>query len=152
MGQLLYDLKYGTRTNEQKQQIANDLADTAAQFVQHTWRLAIDAIVPVPPSNIRAVQPVALVAEVLAGRLGIPLCKNCVAKSKQTPQLKDVKDYAKRKDVLKGAFTADPGLCAGKTLLLIDDLHGSGATVGHIVEVLQAAGVKAVHLLTLTTK
>lgn len=152
VGQLLYDLKYGGKTNEQKQLIATDLADTAAKFVQQTWCLAVDAIVPVPPSNTRAVQPVSLLAEALAGRLGIPVCANCIAKVKQTPQLKDIRDYDKRREVLKDAFTADPELCAGKTLLLFDDLHGSGATVSHIVEVLKTAGAEAVYLLTLTTK
>ena len=108
VGQLLYDLKYGGKTSEPKQQIANDLAETAAHFVLHTWRLAIDAIVPVPPSNARAVQPVAVVADALAGRLGVPVCAKCVAKVKQTPQLKDLKDYDKRKEALKDAFTVVP--------------------------------------------
>ena len=43
-----------------------------------------------------------------------------------------------------------PELTAGKKLLLFDDLHGSGATVGHIVEVLKSPGrAKAIYLLTL---
>jgi len=37
VGQMLYDLKYGGKTTEQKQQLANDLADTAAQFVRDAW-------------------------------------------------------------------------------------------------------------------
>lgn len=152
VGQMLYDLKYGRKTAEQKQQLANDLADTAVQFVQDTWRVQIDAIVPVPPSNRRLVQPVVLVAQAIAERLGIPVCGNCLAKVKRTPQLKDIKDYDKRREVLKDAFKADPELCAGKNLLLFDDLHGSGATVRHIVEVLKASGTKAAYLLTLTTK
>ena len=46
-----------------------------------------------------------------------------------------------------------PEQTSGKTLLLFDDLFGSGATVSHIVEVLKnQGGVKAVYLLTLTTK
>jgi predicted amidophosphoribosyltransferase len=56
-------------------------------------------------------------------------------------------------EALKDAFTASPEQAAGKTLLLFDDLYGSGATVGHIVEVLKnQGGAKAVYLLTLTTK
>lgn len=152
VGQMLYELKYGGKTAEQLQQLANDLADTAANFVQHTWRLRIDAIVPVPPSNRRPVQPVMLVAQAIAERLGVPVCADCIAKVKQTRQLKDIKDYDERKKVLQDAFKADPELCGGKSILLFDDLHGSGATVGHIVEVLKAAGAKTVYLLTLTTK
>ena len=51
------------------------------------------------------------------------------------------------------AFNVAVELTKGKSLLLFDDLHGSGATVGHIVEVLKdPGGAKAVYLLTLTTK
>jgi len=154
VGQLLYELKYGrTQTAAQKQEIAEQLADTAAHFVQNTWRLAIDAIVPVPPSNARTIQPVDVVAQALAARLGVPVCTGCLSKVKQTPQLKDITDYDKRAEALKDAFTVAPELTAGKNLLLFDDLHGSGATVGHIVEVLKNPGrAKAVYLLTLTTK
>ena len=92
-------------------------------------------------------------AEAFAARLGVPVCASCLSKVKQTPQLKDITDYDKRKEALNGAFTVAPELTAGKTLLLFDDLHGSGATVGHIVEVLKnPGGAKAVYLLTLTTK
>jgi competence protein ComFC len=154
VGQLLYELKYGrTQTAAQKQEIAEQLADTAAHFVQNAWRLAIDAIVPVPPSNARTLQPVFVVAEALAARLGVAVCTSCLTKVKQTPQLKDITDYDKRAEALKDAFTVTPELTAGKALLLFDDLHGSGATVGHIVEVLKNPGrAKAVYLLTLTTK
>lgn len=154
VGELLYQLKYGrTQTAAQKQEIAEQLADTAAHFVQHVWRLKIDAIVPVPPSNIRPIQPVDVVAQALGARVGVSVCKDCLAKVKQTPQLKDITDYDKRAEALKDAFTVVPELTAGKNLLLFDDLHGSGATVGHIVEVLKSQGqAQAVYLLTLTTK
>ena len=76
-------------------------------------------------------------AQALAARLGVPVCTGCLSKVKQTPQLKDITDYDKRAEALKDAFTVAPELTAGKTLLLFDDLHGSGATVGHIVEVLK---------------
>jgi competence protein ComFC len=154
LGQLLYELKYGrTQTAAQKQEIADQLADTAAHFVQDVWRLSIDAIVPVPPSNARALQPVIVVAEGLAARLGVPLCTGCLTKVKHTPQLKDITDYDKRAEVLKDAFSVDPNLTAGGNLLLFDDLYGSGATVGHIVDVLKNRGrATAVYLLTLTTK
>lgn len=152
VGQLVYELKYGSYTETDKQAKADDLADTAAHFLRRQWQLTPDAIVPVPPSNNRSVQPVTLVVNGLAARLRVPLCNGCLAKVKHTPQLKDIQDYDKRREVLKDAFEADPEQCAGKKLLLFDDVHGSGATTGHIVEVLQAAGAKAVYLLTLTTK
>ena len=49
--------------------------------------------------------------------------------------------------------TVDPKLTAGKRLVMFDELHGSGATVAHIVEILKKTGLaKAVYVLTLTTK
>ncbi|MEQ1884708.1 MAG: ComF family protein [Bryobacteraceae bacterium] len=146
----MYELKYIKSADKQAK--ADDLADTAADFVQRVWNLKPDAIVPVPPSNNRAMQPVALVVNGLSARLGVPVCNDCLAKIKQTPQLKDIKDYDRRREVLRDAFQAKPEHCKGRNLLLFDDLHGSGATTGHIVDVLKAAGAKAVHLLTLTTK
>jgi predicted amidophosphoribosyltransferase len=113
----------------------------------------MDAIVPVPPSNARKIQPVDVVAQALAAKLNVPVCSECLTKVKQTPQLKDINEYNKRAEALTDAFTAAPEHTAGKRLLLFDDLYGSGATVGHIVEVLRNQGqAKAVYLLTLTTK
>jgi predicted amidophosphoribosyltransferase len=154
VGELLYQLKYGrAQTKVEKLAIADQLAETAENFIRNTWRAPIDAILPVPPSNVRAIQPVLVVAEALAARLGVPVCTGCLTKVKQTPQMKDITDYDKRKEVLAGAFTVDPALTTGKNLLIFDDLHGSGATVSRIVELLKDPGrAKAVYLLTLTTK
>jgi competence protein ComFC len=148
VGELLYQLKY-----RNDQTAVDPLAETAAGFLQNIWRVKIDAIVPVPPSNARKLQPVDAVANAIAARLHIPVCVRCLAKVRQTPQLKDMNEYDKRAEALKDAFKVAPELTIGKDLLLFDDLFGSGATVGHIVEVLKQQGqAKAVYLLTLTTK
>jgi competence protein ComFC len=146
IGELLYQLKYrGDHSGVEA------LAEAAAGFLARLW--SIDKIIPVPPSNARRSQPVIVVAEALAVRLGVPVCAGCLKKVKRTPQLKDITDYDKRREVLGGAFTVAPQLTMGKNLSLFDDLHGSGATVTHIVEVLRNPGLaKAIFLLTLTTK
>lgn len=146
IGELLYQLKYRS-----DQSGVGPLAEAAAKFLAQLW--TVDAIVPVPPSHARKTQPVVAVADVIATKLGVPICVGCLTKVNQTPQLKDITEYDKRKEVLSGAFAADPNLTAGKRLLLFDDLCGSGATVGQIAEVLKKDGqAKAVYLLTLTTK
>ncbi|MGH9662924.1 MAG: ComF family protein, partial [Bryobacteraceae bacterium] len=69
------------------------------------------------------------------------------------PQLKDIVEYDKRMEALKGAFAISSEQTKGKNLLLFDDLHGSGATVRAVAELLKREGqAKAVYLLTLTTK
>jgi competence protein ComFC len=147
VGELLYQLKY---RNDQK--TVPHLVDAVDTFWE-TWRPAIDAIVPVPPSVARKDQPVMLIAAALSDRLKIPLCTSCLAKVKQTPQLKDIVEYDKRTEALKDAFVVASGQTKDKTLLLFDDLFGSGATVRAIVGSLKNEGqAKAVYLLTLTTK
>jgi competence protein ComFC len=147
VGELLYQLKY-----RRDQTAVDQLAEAAEAFLK-TWQPPIEAIVPVPPSVARKDQPVIAVATALAKRLKIPLCTSCLAKVKQTPQLKDLVEYDKRREALKDAFTVAQDQTKGKTLLLFDDLYGSGATVSHIVEVLKnQGGAKAVYLLTLTRK
>jgi len=147
VGELLYQLKY-----RRDQTAVDQLAEAAEAFLK-TWRPPIEAIVPVPPSVARKDQPVIAVANALAKRLQIPLCTSCLAKVKKTPQLKDLVEYDKRREALKDAFTVAQDQTKGKTLLLFDDLYGSGATVSHIVDVLKnQGGAKAVYLLTLTKK
>jgi len=148
VGELLYKLKYRL-----DQSAVVPLAEAAASFVQNSWRVQIDAIVPAPPSNIRRVQPVYVVADSLAARLRIPVCTGCLIKVKRTRQLKDITEYDKRVELLSGAFQVVPDKTRGRRLLLFDDLYGSGATVGRIAEVLKKdGGAAAVYLLTLTTK
>jgi competence protein ComFC len=147
VGELLYQLKYRS-----DQTAVDQLAEAAADFLK-TWKPPVEGIVPVPPSLTRRNQPVIAVATALAERAGIPLLAECLSKVKQTPQLKDIFEYDKRTEALKDAFSVAAEQTTGKTLLLFDDLFGSGATVSHIVEVLKNhGGATAVYLLTLTTK
>ncbi len=147
VGELLYQLKY-----RHDQTVVDQLAEAAGRFLKK-WAPPIDAIVPVPPSVSRKPQPVLSVATAIGERLHIPLCTDCIVKVKQTPQLKDITEYDKRMEALKDAFTVSPENTTGKSLLLFDDLYGSGATVRYIVDALKDLGhAKAVYLLTLTTK
>jgi len=148
IGELLYQLKYrGDQTT------VVPLVDAIEGFWKMWPHPAVDAIVPVPPSNVRANQPVTLIANALSERLKVPVCKECISKVKRTPQLKDLVEYDKRVEALGGAFSVSPEHTKGKSFLLFDDLYGSGATVSAITELLKGpGGAKAVYLLTLTSK
>ena len=146
VGDLLYRLKY-----KNDPEALAPLIEAIMAFWKN-WTPPVDAIVPVPPSNVaRKSQPVIAVASGLAEHLRIPLCTTCLAKTKRTPELKDVFEYDKRMDALNDAFTVQPVRTSGKNLLLFDDLYRSGATVSAITELLKSQGkAKAVYLLTLT--
>ena len=147
VGELLYQLKY-----RQDKKAIDHLAEAAATFCEKRWRLKVDAIIPVPPTQARRLQPVQAVAKALAALLQVPLCTG-LKKVKKTSQLKDLTDYHERAEALQDAFEIDPSETKGKRLLLFDDLYGSGATVRTIAEALtKQGGAKSVHLLTLTKK
>jgi len=147
LGELLYRLKY-----KLDQTTIDPIVETVAAFLG-AHHSPIDAIVPVPPSNVRTKQPVTLIANALSRRLAIPVCTTCVSKIRRTPPLKDITEYHKRVEALRGAFRVSREDTHGKSLLLFDDLYGSGATVSGIAEILKReGGAKAVYLLTLTRK
>jgi len=47
------------------------------------------------------------VAREISRRTGVPLCLDCIKKSKNTGQLNDVFDRAKRDEILAGAFVVN---------------------------------------------
>jgi len=146
LGDLLYRLK-----NNGDQTVVPEIIETVAAFFER-WGINVDAIVPVPPSNMRRKhQPVIAMAHRLSETIGVPVCEGCVTKVKNTAQLKDVFDFAKRTEILSGAFAVDVAKTKGKRLLLFDDLFRSGATVSAITQLLMTTGAAgAVYLLTLT--
>ena len=73
------------------------------------------------------------------------------ARAQPESSAEDVFDFAKRTEILDGAFAVDVAKTTGKRLLLLDDLYRSGATVSAITRLLLATGAAgAVYLLTLT--
>ena len=146
IGDLLYRLKY-----RRDQTVLAPIVEAIAGFLGRS-RSSIDAMVAVPPSNVRKNQPVMLIVTALSERLKIPVCTECLSKIKKTPQLKDITEYHERVEALEGAFSVSADHTRGRRLLLFDDLYGSGATVSAITGALKEGGARAVFLLTLTTK
>ena len=145
LGDLVYRLK-----NRGDCSVIEPIVETVVAFLK-TWRLGVDAIVPVPPSNTsRKSQPVIELATAISERTGIPLCTSCVSKVKSTAQLKDVFERAKRGEILADAFSVNRDQTKGKGLLVFDDLYRSGATAGAITKLLAGEGAASVYLLTLT--
>jgi predicted amidophosphoribosyltransferase len=84
LGDLCYRLKY-----RGDQSVLDDIAGTVGRFLSK-WSPSVEALVPVPPSNIaRKRQPVLEIAKTVCASAGIALCDTCIAKTKGTPQLKN---------------------------------------------------------------
>ena len=144
VGELLYKLKNRRDTST--------VAEIVAAAVSHlkTWNPPIEMIVPVPPSSRRALQPVMLLAKGISDQLPIPLVE-CVTKSRDTPQLKNIFDLDERLKALDGVHTVDARATQGRNVLLFDDLYRSGATMNAITTLLYDQGKAAdVFALTIT--
>lgn len=146
IGELLYRLKY-----KSDQSACTSLIETSAQFIA-SRRLALDYILPVPPSKPRVFQPVLEIAKEVGKYLGVAYRDDFVRKMKETPELKNVYDFNQRLKLLENAYTIQqPSLLNGKTVLLFDDLYRSGATMNAIASALQTQGqVANVYAFALT--
>ncbi len=147
LGELLFRLK-----SRSDQSVVGEIVDAVEAYIRLTWRPRLTMIVPVPPSNTaRRLQPVLVLADALGRQLRLDVRHDAVTKIRNTPQLKNVYDYAERAKVLEGVLRADSSLVAGQSILLFDDLYRSGATMNAVAMALSADGqAAAVHALALT--
>jgi predicted amidophosphoribosyltransferase len=146
LGELVYRLK-----NKGDKNAVDSIADTAVQFISERWKPEFGLIVPVPPSRRReAYRPVIEIARAIGARLEKPVDPDAVSKVKDTPQLKDVYEFAEREKLLQNAFKTNGDAVRGKAILLIDDLYRSGATAVVVAQTLLAGGATHVCMLAVT--
>lgn len=145
LGELLFQLKYrGDR------RASATLAAVAAQFIRKN-RIALDLVVPVPPSRVRPFQPLMAIAAALANELGIAYDPRVLKKVKETGELKSVAEMKEREEALRGAFDVDDNALAGRRVLLLDDLYRSGASMREAANTLRSRGrVRSLTVLALT--
>ena len=113
---------------------------------------AVDFIVPIPPSNLnRVFQPVYKIVEELSKSSTVPLLKNLLYKT-DIEELKTITNPAHREALLRDSLKLNPQIdIENKTVLLIDDVYRSGATVRAVTDLLyNQAKVKSVFVLTMT--
>lgn len=133
LGDLLYQLKYRRGTDA-----LAALVEVSARFVRN-WKIEVDAIVPVPPTRIRRPQPLVQLAAGLGERLSLPVLEGAV-RVKNVKELKNVFDYEERTKLLAGAYSVRDESLRGKSVLLLDDLYRSGATLNAVSKVLYDQG------------
>ena len=146
LGERLYRLKYKGDVSA-----VAEIVDAAAAFLAG-WAPPIDLLVAVPASDQRRrSQPLLALAPRLAERLGLPFAPNGVRVHSGRKPLKDVFDQDERLRLLEGAFMVSREVVEGRSVLLLDDLYRSGATLSAVTEALVGAGGAAdVFALALT--
>jgi len=94
--------------------------------------------VPVSPQEQE--RPGAGRHEALADKLDIAFDGESVKRTAKAKELKGVFDPAERAKLLKGAYRVVGADLAGKSVLLLDDLYRSGATMAGVAELVKSAG------------
>ena len=134
------------------------LAEYLAKQMCEQWSYYADLseaelILPVPlhakKHRQRGYNQSELLARELAKNIGLPIDTNCLVRTRNTPsQTKFGREG--RLTNMSGAFTCvNPAVVKGKTVLLIDDVATTGATLEGCAEALKAAGAKKVMAYTL---
>lgn len=116
---------------------------------------ACDIIVPVPLSWRRFVgrryNQAALLADALAKKTGLPVLPDALERARHTPPQTGLSRNQREKNV-SGAFKINKKYkkdLTDKTVLLVDDVMTTGATLGACAATLLKAGAKEVNVLTL---
>ena len=111
LGELLYRLKF-----KNDETVIPEIADAAVAFVKE-WNPGVEIMVPVPPSAHRALQPVLVLGNAISHKLDIPFV-DCVSKTRDAPQLKNVYDLDERLRLLKGLHAVDASATGGRKFAL----------------------------------
>ena len=110
--------------------------------------LSVDLVVPVPLHRKRLQQrnynQALFLAREFAGIRKLPVAKNLLVKMSETKSQQGLSAKERVKN-LQGVFALQ-GDVSGKTILLVDDVMTTGATVESCSQVLLAAGAEAVYV------
>ncbi len=144
---IILALKYGDNT-----QVVPYMASKMVSALSSDIKMDIDIIVPVPlhPRRLwrRQYNQSALLGYYIKKHLHIPLCTQSVIRHHfKSPQ--GGKSVSARHHNVKFAFKVkDTTKIKGKTVLIVDDVYTSGATVHAVSKVLLKAGATKVYAIT----
>ncbi|OGV59518.1 MAG: hypothetical protein A2283_01430 [Lentisphaerae bacterium RIFOXYA12_FULL_48_11] len=141
-------LKYSRQTY-----LVDDLLPYLSACLSSNYsRVLFDAVTFVPlypkKERERTFNQARLLAARLAGKHGLPFLPNCLERVRYTATQTELNASARRENV-SGAFAPlNRKWINGRTLLLVDDVMTTGATVDEVSRVLKEAGASGVFVLT----
>ena len=111
----------------------------------------VDLIVPAPlhwrRRLARGFNQSALIAEALSRRIGVPCARRALVRVRPTPAQAGLSQQQRRRNLQGALRTPRPETVRGKTVLLVDDVMTTGATLTACARTLRRAGAKEVRAL-----
>jgi ComF family protein len=118
-----------------------------------TLNWTIDILIPVPLHTerlqSRGYNQAQLLGEYVAETMMLPISPAALTRQRYTQSQVELGAQARLANV-QDAFVADPQAVSGKTILLIDDVYTTGATLSACAVAALAAGARTVYGLTVT--
>jgi len=146
ISKLVVDLKYNNKKFNAKC-LAKFMADC---YIKN--KFVVDFIVPVPTCEKRLKErgynQTLLISEELSKLIKVEVKSDTLKRIKETPSQTDL-DYSERQINLKDAFKVyKVNKIKNKSILIIDDVFTTGATINECARTLKLAGAKNVYALT----
>jgi len=131
--------------------ISYDIALAMTPFLRSlNW--AVDVVVPVPLSSRRlrerGYNQIGKVAETLAYELGVEYMPTALRKVRETRSQVGLKIVERRENVTD-AFQADGQVVNGRSILLMDDVSTTGATIRECANILLSSGAVDIYVFTI---
>jgi ComF family protein len=141
--------KYGRKVSLGKP-LGRLMAQGCQEFLEEC---RVDLMVPVPlhPKRLRwrGFNQSLLLARQVSRKYEVPIDPFILYRSRETPPQTQLTEDERRKNV-RGAFATHPEKSVkGKSVLLVDDVYTSGATVNECSRVLRRGGAREVYVVTL---
>lgn len=132
IGKALNELKYHKDYTK-----AVEISEEVVRFITEDWKLLdkIDGIISVPPSKFRFIQPSFQLVKLVGEKLNKPISLDFF--SKLTPEEIKNLPLEKKIDLFKNSIRKNRNLTKKGSVLLLDDLYSTGATLRSLCQLLR---------------
>ncbi len=144
----IYRFKYAGR-----QEYASFFGEETAFYLKDFFeKIKADALVPIPIHRMRYAKrgynQALVLAREISKHTGIPVLKKLLVRRRNTAPLKLLSPSQRQKN-LKNAFIVRQNSVKLKTIILIDDIYTTGATMDEAARQLHRAGIPDVYFVAL---